>query len=160
MKSLYPYILGAVFITMACSSPKEKATEQVPESDTFDLHEAMLGEWRNESLEVTVEGPERDSIIKVPVGKWEEVFQIKPVRTTFNSDSTFTSEYRSLEDSGIMVNNGVWYIEDDSLVYINRGKKFKYQVELEGDEAIFKGYVDWDDDGEVDDFYNGKQKKQ
>ncbi|MBL3655718.1 hypothetical protein [Fulvivirga sediminis] len=159
MKYSIRYFLFSMTLILSCSTPKEKE-EKVDASEPLPLQQTLLGEWRNLTLEVTISDADSDSYLHVPEGKWEEVFQVKPVRTTFNSDSTYTSEYRSLEDSVIMVNTGIWYIEDDSLVYINRGQKFKYQVLLEDDEAIFKGYVDWDGDGEVDDFYNGKQKKQ
>lgn len=134
---------------MACSSgADEKKTAQ---EDT--AQPGIVGEWRNLSLIVRMP----DSTVNVPEGQWEAVLGIKPIRTTFNENGTFVSEYRTLEDSVFMTSNGSWEIEGDTLSMVERGTENKYFYSLDGDTVTFRGYLDWDQDGLPNDHYAGKQ---
>ena len=164
MKNLY-LLSFVILLAVSCNPPEKNSSES---SDSLNvqaevsepsLKEALLGEWRNYSLNITIAKETGDSIVTISQSDWENILQIKPVRTTFSNDSSFSSEYRNLSDSVIMINSGVWFIKNDSLVYMTRGKSFVYDVEISGDTATFTGYTDWDEDGEVDDLYDGKQIK-
>ena len=147
MKYLFSIFL---FLMIGCTSSGEgeKSTEKLE-----DTSSKILGEWRNLSMIVRMP----DSTVNVPEGQWESVLGIKPIRTTFNENGSFISEYRTLEDSVFMTSNGTWQIEGDTLAMIERDNENKYYLSIDGDTAIFRGYLDWDQDGLPDDHYAGKQ---
>lgn len=146
MKNLYALFF---ILLIACSS----GTEEKQAAELKTANEAIIGEWRNLSMIVRMP----DSTVNVPEGKWEEVLGIKPIRTTFNENGTFVSEYRTLEDSVFMTSNGTWKIDGDTLAMIERGSENKYYFTVDGDTVIFRGYLDWDQDGLPNDHYAGKQ---
>lgn len=153
-------------LTLACSSEKKEETTDVPEgaepavSDTrYSLKMDMLGEWRNLAMKVEINN-EADSVLDVPEGKWEDVLKIKPIRTTFKEDGTYTSEYRDLDDVVIMTRTGTWSVKGDTLTMGEEGSTYSYVTKVSGNTAEFKGYIDWDEDGDADDLYWGKQQKQ
>ncbi len=146
MKNYFPFIL---IIIIACSSGTEEKTvanEEVAQP-------GIIGEWRNLSLIVRMP----DSTVSVREGQWEAVLGIKPIRTTFNENGTFISEYRTLEDSVFMTSNGSWEIEGDTLSMVERGTENKYFYAIDNDTVTFRGYLDWDQDGLANDHYAGKQ---
>lgn len=146
MKKILPFVLLIMF---GCSGSEEKGTDVKEEA----TNQSIIGEWRNVSLIVRMP----DSTVNVPEGEWEAVLGIKPIRTTFNENGTFVSEYRTLEDSVFMTSNGTWLIEGDTLAMVERGIENKYHFYLDGETAIFRGYLDWDQDGQRNDHYAGKQ---
>lgn len=142
------YLLYLLIITIGCSSGND---EKNAEAETTQPE--IIGEWRNLSMIVRMP----DSTVNVPEGAWEDVLGIKPIRTTFNENGTFVSEYRTLEDSVFMTSNGTWKIEGDTLAMIERGAENKYFYSIDGDTVTFRGYLDWDQDGLPNDHYAGKQ---
>ncbi|MEO1050135.1 MAG: hypothetical protein AAFX87_05905 [Bacteroidota bacterium] len=166
----YTYFFIAVIglcLFVGCNNPQEKENQETQTAEdtateTPDLKTQLLGEWRNVSLYVTMDTKHQDSasaVTDVPAGQWETVLGIKPIRTTYKEDGTYTSEYRDLQDSVINVTSGSWSIEGDSLVLEAEGQSTKYKTEINGDQATFTGFLDWDQDGEEDDLYSGVQKK-
>jgi len=143
------------FVVTSCSSSSEKERSEEPtESDNRQTE--LVGEWRNLSMIVRMP----DSTVNVPHGQWEAVLGIKPIRTTFSENGSFVSEYRTLEDSVFMTSAGTWSIEGDTLSMVERGNENKYFYSITGDTIIFRGFLDWDEDGQSDDHYTGMQLKQ
>lgn len=157
------YLLLSLLVAIAaCESTKkeEEDTKAKVDETAESLREALIGgEWRNLSMQVTIHGDEKDSVISVPEGEWENILQIKPITTVFHDDGTYTSEYRTLEDSVFMTSQGTWMLTSDTLFMVERGTGNGYKTSITGDIARFEGYLDWDEDGEADDHYIGKQKK-
>ena len=150
-------------ITFACESGKKTEGEETAEEKPvtkYSLKKDMIGEWRNVAMKVTIKGEEADSVVDVPAGKWEEVLQIQPIRTVYSEDGTYNSEYRDLDDSIIMTSAGTWSVKGDTLIMTEQGKTNYYITTVKEGMAEFDGYVDWDEDGQADDHYWGKQKKQ
>ena len=158
------FTLFALGIICSCDSKKNEETTSLPENEEAGTHYSlkmdMLGEWRNVSMKVKVNTDQDDSIIDVPAGKWEERLKIKPIRTTFKEDGTYTSEYRDMEDVVIMTRTGTWSVNGDTLTMGEEGNTYSYATKISGSTAEFEGYIDWDEDGQADDLYWGKQQKQ
>ncbi|UII30862.1 hypothetical protein LVD17_21445 [Fulvivirga ulvae] len=161
-------ILTIAFIsafTVACESGKKEESEQLKEptvaSESVNtLEKDMVGEWRNVAMKVTIKGEQADSVVDVPAGKWEEMLKIQPIRTVFNEDGTFSSEYRDLDDAVIMTSAGTWAVNGDTLKMTQEGTTTYYFTKVKDGIAEFEGNLDWDEDGDADDHYWGKQRKQ
>jgi len=151
--------LGLIFLlSMASCQVSEQKNN---ESKTADLKSDILGSWYNLSMEVQINsaGNNQDSssTFKVPAGQWEEILQIKPIITTYRKDGTYTSVYRNLADSLIDESSDTWEVKEDSLFIFYQDQPYSYLTLVNGDTAEYKGMVDWDQDGMIDDLYTGIQ---
>ena len=144
-----------VGLTIACNP--QKTNESAIDVRREEVKAPSLdGAWTNISMTVQVKA-KTDTIVKVPVGKWEEILGIKPILTTFKTDSSFISEYRNLGDSLFMTSTGVWWVANDSVYMEEQGILNAYHFRIHHDTVTFTGYIDWDQDGEPDDLYKGSQ---
>ncbi len=154
MNKIIPVLLFSL-VFGACESNQK---EEVKENEvTLGISDQLIGKWHNLGIEVVIKTELGDSIALVPQEKWEEILQIKPIVTSFNNDSTFVSEYISLDGEIMMTSTGTWMVYGDSLVMTERGRDNAYFVSIKNDTVSFAGYIDWDEDGEADDFYTGTQ---
>ena len=138
-----------IYLFTACNNEEKSA-------------ELLTGKWSNLDLKVLINhASSEDSAYTfvVPQGKWEQILNIKPILTEFKSDGTYSSEYRSLQDSLIRETDGTWDMIADTLILIEDGTASRYHFKIEGSEVVFKGWLDWDQDGEIDDLYSGRQIK-
>jgi len=121
---------------------------------------SLIGSWENTSLTVTMKLDNgQDSLMLVPEGSWADVLKIKPIVTNYAEDGTFKSEYFSLEGDPIGTEAGTWKMKGDSLILNSAGYDNAYQVSFEGDNVRFTSLLDWDQDGQPDDLYDGWQKR-
>ncbi|MDN5216338.1 hypothetical protein QQ020_29995 [Fulvivirgaceae bacterium BMA12] len=158
-------IILLIGLLISCSGEKNNQSnsdEQSASEVKQSLKSGILGEWNNMSMKIIIESlnkTHQDSVVEVPKGKWETILNIKPIKTVFKEDGTFTSEYRNLADSIVSVSTGTWSADGDTLSMTSDGNTVKYFAKITDNQAEFKGYVDWDQDGEQDDLYTGIQKK-
>ena len=102
-------------------------------------------------VELNAESGRIDSIFNVPAGKWEAILQIKPIKTVYHADGTYNSDYFGLEGEKLQTSAGEWGMKGDTLVLTEKGKATRYHFRwLEG-KAVFRGFLDWDNDGAEDD---------
>lgn len=129
---------------------------------TKNNEEYLLGEWYNESVRVDIDALDGqiDSVFSVPAGKWEEILQIKPINTTYKPDGTFESIYYNLDGSVLQKTSGRWELKKDSLYFTEQGQTTGYLFQWQEGKGLFEGYLDWDTDGQEDDFYSGVQIKK
>lgn len=151
---MYRYIKYSLFLSLllACSTDKNEKVDETSEIE-ISKKSKLIGTWRN--LSIIVRMP--DSTLNVAEGKWEQVLGIKPIITSFNEDSSYVSEYRTIEDSVFMTRAGAWSVKGDSLVMSDGQSANKYHFEVFEDTVIFTGFLDWDQDGMNNDHYAGKQ---
>lgn len=154
MNKIIPVLLFSILLA-SCETKKNETTET--EVVELSINEQLLGKWHNLEIKVVVRLEDGDSIVSVPYGKWEEILKIKPIVTSFNDDSTFVSEYTSLEGEVIMTSTGIWTVDGDSLIMTEGGAANAYYTTIKNDTVSFAGYIDWDQDGQADDFYTGTQ---
>jgi hypothetical protein len=157
MKKILNLLLLAT-VLISCESSKKGQKEAKVEKNL--LADDLIGEWKNLALTVNMKNGDIDSILNVPEGQWEKVLNIKPIATTFTTEGTYTSVYKSLEDEIMMTSSGTWAISGDTLRMTERGEDNYYHTKIENGIGTFTGYIDWDQDGEADDLYTGTQKKQ
>jgi len=124
--------------------------------------EYLVGEWYNESIRVDIDALDGniDSVFAVPAGSWEDILQIKPINTTFKADGTYESVYYNLDGSVLQRSSGVWKMKSDSLYLTQEGLTTGYLFQWQEGKGLFEGYLDWDTDGQTDDFYSGVQIKR
>lgn len=148
-------LLSVIFLLVIFSCTDTPESREAPE----DQSDALLGTWSNTDLRLVLKN-ERDSVIVLNQTNWTDVLGILPIVSEFREDSTYTSTYYSPEGEVIMTTSGIWYIRSDSLHMIEREVPNTYHYQVEGDTVTFRGWVDWDQDGEVDDLYEGRQVRQ
>lgn len=120
----------------------------------------LIGTWENTTLNVqtnTAQGQDTTINMMIENGQWEEKLGIKPIITTYLEDGSFKSEYFGPDGKPVGTEEGTWRIRNDSLVLKSGGYNDVYKVIFEGEQARFISYLDWDQDGEADDLYDGWQ---
>lgn len=123
------------------------------------LAKALIGEWRNIYVKIDI----KDKVMEADSSNWESRLHIKPIRTYFNKDGSYRSEYRNLQDSIVRVSSGIWDLEGDSLVMNETAPEvslMRLRLQIENDVATFTGLIDFDGDGKADNLYYGRQRKQ
>lgn len=126
------------------------------------IEDRLTGTWENTTLNVqtnSAQGRDTTVYLAIKKGQWEAALNIKPIVTNYLEDGSFTSEYFGLDGKPVGTEEGTWTIRNDSLVLNSGGYDNVYKVTFEGDSARFVSYLDWDQDGAVDDLYDGWQKK-
>ncbi|RJE71573.1 hypothetical protein [Reichenbachiella sp. MSK19-1] len=150
MKNLFICLI----LFTACTTDKKEQSQ----SSDLKIEQNLIGTWTNVSLLVTMKRLEKqDSVLRANEGEWEQVLKIKPIETTFHADSTFESEYYTLDGQKMNTTYGQWWIQNDSLVMLTESGKTFYDFEYNGDRVRFRSTLDWDGDGIADDEYDGVQ---
>ena len=153
------YLLLAI---LSCQTAESTENEESIES-TISLEDYIVGEWENVSLEVVVNShnnTDSSFSILVPKGSWEEKLGIKPIQTHYDSNNTYQSVYRSLNDSIVQTTRGIWNVFGDTLMLIESDATYEYSVRLRDSLGEFRAILDWDGDGKIDDTYKGIQVKK
>ena len=148
MKSQYIALL--FIVVFSCQRSKHTLSQQ------------LIGTWENVSLEVkmnTINNTDSSGTLIVTPGNWEAILNIKPIKTTYRPDGTFTSQYFDLAGKAVGVEEGKWLVRNDSLILSSTGYQNTYKVTFEADKGRFVSRLDWDQDGLRDDHYDGWQKK-
>jgi len=132
--------------------------------DQKKLTADLAGEWRNVTLRVELDKKQGEptSVFEVNEETWESTLQIRPIRTYFKPDGKFNSEHFNLTDSLVLNPEGTWSATTDEITMItlkpfNDTTSCTYRIE--GNVVTFGCWVDWDEDGEKDDWYLGTQKR-
>lgn len=140
-----------MLVTLSCSSKPDKYT-------------LLEGEWTNVSLSLhqkTVNNSQKDSTLIIEEGQWDSLLRMKPIRTTYKNNGTYISRYYNLNDSLLFESEGKWHFLGDSLyLSSDEGLTVYYFQVLSEKRAGFNATLDWDNDGESDDIYDGVQQKQ
>ncbi|MBZ0244532.1 MAG: hypothetical protein K8H85_01165 [Cyclobacteriaceae bacterium] len=149
--------LFVFIILFSCSSKSGENRESYK-------FESLVGEWRNLALKVELDKKQGrpSSIFEVNENTWEEQLQIRPIRTYFRNDGTFNSEHFNLQDSLVLNPSGSWTATDGEITMMTTqpfSDTTMCTYTIKGNVVTFGCWVDWDEDGEKDDWYLGTQKK-
>lgn len=150
------FLVALSVVVLACQPQGKKAEEN-------GIH-PLIGEWRNVDLSVEMDkkNGEPSRVFKVDENTWEDSLQIRPIRTYFRSDGTFNSEHFNLEDSLVLDPSGTWSTADEMITMITTrpfSDTTACEYQINGDVVTFGCWVDWDQDGDKDDWYLGTQKR-
>ncbi len=137
---------------------------QATTSDNTTTDNSLYGEWRNLTLKVELDKKhgEPTSIFEVNESTWESELQIRPFQTFFNKDRTFNSAHYNLQDSLVLNPHGTWTATTEKVLMITTAPFSDSTAciySIKDDIVTFGCWVDWDEDGEKDDWYLGTQKK-
>jgi len=148
-----------LFIGFVCFCACQTSSPKIDRAD-------LVGLWENTLLKVDIKSLQsiegKDSTLLVKQSNWEKILKIKPIQTIYELDSTWQSNYFSLEGKLISSTAGEWWIKGDTLWMQTLDPKDElnfYIFSLKGDQATFKTTVDWDSDGMADDLYYGEQER-
>lgn len=151
-------IILSFFCFVSCQPSNSTKGEVAVESSS------LIGEWRNLTLRVELDKKHGapTSIFEANEKTWEEKLQIRPIRTYFNEDGSFNSAHYNLSDSLVMNPEGTWAVTGEEITMITT-KPFKDTTtctySIKDGVVTFGCWVDWDEDGEKDDWYLGTQRK-
>ena len=170
MKKIF-YFITISLLTASCQS--NNGSEQTPPKNDGEntttttkglAPEQLYGEWRNVSMIITTAHNTANSTVEeYKEENWEKDLKIKPIRTYYNADRTYISEYRDLDNIVFNTTSGTWEIKQDSVV-LNQIKPEKrsaaYHVKFQTENtATFSALLDWTNNGKKDDLYVGKQQR-
>ena len=129
-----------------------------------DLAKTLVGEWRNRYVRIVLVPTSGNGsrVMEADSTNWEQRLGIRPIRTHFNADGSYYSDYLNLKDSIVRRPSGTWLIQGDTLI-MNEQKpeatQMKFYLTIQGDYATFHGRIDFDGEGVADDEYYGIQKR-
>jgi len=167
------YFITISLLTASCQSnsggeqtpPKNEEKKNTTTTITKELTPAQLyGEWRNVSMIITTaHNTTKSTVEEYKEENWEKDLKIKPIRTYYNADGTYISEYRDLDNIVFNTTSGTWKTKQDSVV-LNQTKPEKrsaaYHVNFQSENtATFSALLDWTNNGKKDDLYVGKQQR-
>ncbi|MEN0005180.1 MAG: hypothetical protein AAF798_13595 [Bacteroidota bacterium] len=159
----YLLFFSVLMLVWACQSNPESTDATTTNKSTKSLEEAMPGVWETVSVRVEVnsaEGKDSSYVFEVSEETWETDLGIKPIKTYYELDNKFRSEYRgAANDTLINVNKGLWNTIGDTLMLIEPTVTYIYKVTLfNNGTGEFRSLLDWDGDGLPDDQYIGTQR--
>lgn len=158
MKAIFPLFLAFLFIasfTFSCQNNSKGEEEQK------SLQEILPGTWEAISFRVDIkswQNTEQDSLFEITEEYWTEKFQVKPVQTRYKPDNTYVQEFKTLKDSIMDTNKGIWNVFGDTLMMIEPYVTYNYIVSVENGVATYTSTLDWDGDGEEDDNFVGRYR--
>jgi hypothetical protein len=134
-------------------------------SKRSDLEKSLIGKWENIGLHVTIHTYHNTDSTVIMDFDEEDLrtrFPLKPMVTVLNEDGTYYLEYRTKSDSLVARPSGKWSLKGDSIImhqYVPNESSFSYHVTMMPDRAEFRGLLDYDADGKVDDEMIALSKK-
>ncbi|MCC6370078.1 MAG: hypothetical protein IT236_03630 [Bacteroidia bacterium] len=130
------------------------------------LSNQLIGEWRSVTMKLqlkTYKNSPSEKIVEVNENNWAQKLNMQPIRTFYRVDGTYNSLHLNLRDSAVLNPSGRWTVIGDTLhmmdTFPQRAPVFKYKLVLKGNELELFGNDDLDNDGQADDVYYSKQRK-
>jgi hypothetical protein len=158
-------LIVCTLLVALCACGEEEKPVAKPANKTIDPR-LIYGQWRNVSMKLhmnTYRGSDSAFTLDVNETNWEQVMNIRPIRTYFWSDNTYNSMHLDLNDSLFYNPAGRWYLKFDSIFMVDtfpkKGPVYKYKLKTNGTIAEFTGVEDLDGDGKADDEYFGTQRR-
>jgi len=147
------FLFSAILIAaVGCTEPAEKPSELLGTWETtWVLVMDNAGEMNNEMFD----------LFFADTTNWERKMGMKPIRTTYNADGTFTGEYRDLRDSVYAISSGSWEVRGESLYFRQMEPDTfiaTYWFIVKDDTLRTRGIIDWARDGIANDKFEGTQK--
>jgi len=158
MKQFYVWMF-ALMLLSACRGEQNESSESEQKPD---LKKELPGTWEMVSLRVDINSfDNRDTtvVFEIKEAEWEKAYRVKPSRTYFEMDNQYRQEFRSVVDTLISENRGMWNTFGDTLMLIEPDTSYRYIIGIERGLAEFRSTVDWDGDGQEDDDYLGIHRR-
>lgn len=149
-----------LLLLVGCQSGADP-DQQTQEASPVDLKKAIPGVWESVSIRVDVNSfnnTDSSYVFEVPEERWLNTLGVKPIRTYYENDNKYRSEYRDRADSLVNETRGIWNVFGDTLMLIAPDATYQYEVKIEKGLGKFRSLLDWDGDGQEDDEYVGIQR--
>lgn len=158
MKRFTPlfFAIGILLSFAACQS--EQANDETSTDAEVDLQTALQGTWQTFQVNVainTADGRDTFRTQSFTEETWEQGFGMEPPVYYFQPDQQFRVVNRNLDGEVVGDSRGMWNTFGDTLVLIEAEETNQYLVKIGNGRAAFRNFQDWDEDGEVDDEYQG-----
>lgn len=155
---LFLLFAGLIYSCQTNSDPSENTSEDTVK---LDLKTAIPGVWESVSIQVivnSVNNTDSAYVFDVPEERWINILGIKPIKTYYEPDNKYRSEYRARNDSLVNETRGIWNVFGDTLMLIAPDATYQYDVSIKNGLGTFHCFLDWDGDGQEDDEYTGIQR--
>ena len=117
------------------------------------LQKELPGKWRAAGITIHI----ADSLaVAKTMAIDEAALREKPILWEFEAGN----RYRTTSGANGEQSRGIWNSFSDTLMMIEPKATYQYRVAFTGREAIFRAMLDWDGDGEEDDAYVGRFKRE
>jgi len=128
-------------------------------------NENIAGTWSNTLMKMKFESYKnttKDSTLIVTKDNWVEILKIQPIKTTFEINGTYKSEYFGSDGKFLQAVSGKYWFQNDSVVLkqlLPKEDFNAYKTKIWGNSISFETNIDFDSDGKKDDYYYGEQEK-
>ena len=128
-------------------------------------HPDLTGVWEIEELKITMNtfnNSDSAEVIEANGKNWETKMKSRNIKTYYNSDGTYHSLHKDLNDNITYDPAGTWKIINDSLIIQDTFPKpvtYKFKLKVQEDLVEYWGLEDFDQDGKADDEYYSKQRR-
>lgn len=120
---------------------------------TAALQDELPGKWRAVGITIHI----TDSLAAAQTLQIDEAtLREKPILWEFETGN----RYRTTSGADGTQSRGIWNAFSDTLMMVEPRATYQYVVNFMDKEAIFRATVDWDGDGEADDNYVGRFRKE
>lgn len=138
--------LLVLFVSCSGTAPDNSNT-------TAALQDELPGKWRAIGITIHI----TDSLAAAQTLQIDETaLREKPILWEFETGN----RYRTTSGADGTQSRGIWNAFSDTLMMVEPRATYQYVVNFTEKEAIFRATLDWDGDGEVDDNYVGRFKKE
>ncbi len=156
MKNNILLFILSIFL-VACGTENNRTEEA-----SVTMRKDFYGVWQGVSLKVNINAgldiADSVSIFEIQEQQWEKTLSVKPVLTYYFPDSTYRQEFIALD--GVVYDSirGLWNVIGDTLILISPQATYQYKFKINEGLSEYKGYIDWDSDGQEDDEYVSIQR--
>lgn len=157
MKYIFP-LLSMFLLFSACQQDAVNENNMAG----YDLKTALKGTWQTFQINVainTADGRDTFRTESLTQEVWEKAFNMESPVYYFQADQKFRRVHRTLNGEIFSQSRGMWNTFGDTLVLIEPDTTYQYLVRIGNGKATFRTFLDWDDDGEADDEYQGLQRQ-
>ncbi|MCB0636597.1 MAG: hypothetical protein KDC54_08265 [Lewinella sp.] len=154
---LWTLLTAALIGWAACQSEGDRGGS-ASEAEAVDLKKELPGAWQTIRINVAVNTADgRDTFVMNELTEevWSRAFGMQPPVYYFQPDQKYRVEHRTLNDDLFSLERGIWNVFGDTLMLITDSATYQYRVRLRDGMASFRGFRDWDEDGQEDDEYQG-----
>ena len=110
----------------------------------------LAGTWQTVHFTVSLSGGESE--IEIAKDEFQEKLGFAANVGEYHGDSTYEDGYYQQENELLGKTSGTWYVSGDSFTVVqDGGATYSYHLEVKNDTGRFTGFIDYDQDGEVDD---------
>lgn len=162
MKQIQYILLLASLVLLVAACQDNSSNEEEASTETFDLRKELQGTWQTVQINIalnTADGRDTFRTESLTEELWKQSFGMQPPLYYFQSDQKFRRLHKNLRDEVIDEAKGIWNVFGDTLMLIEPEATYQYLVRAGKGRATFRTFLDWDEDGEADDEYQGLHRK-